>query len=352
MLHNIHDTIKRTEEDKRRLELESRLYSRWRNGFGQDSVLLDAKSDHVAMAKMSWLDKQVAMQLECDREKRDTEERMLRQQQETRKQAEAFDQRTVQRNCEVNDVSASQSDHLIELKQREADGERLRAAEQSLLQQNADLTAELTLIGAMSERRHNQMALPYNVRRIKMILRQRFDAICRDIRDDIEMLARIANCGDIDHVRTVQEHFKRQYDLEMQNAGQIEAMYESEAKQLMPKEETKWKMDAVARERVLRQLIGDRLEAIERNLTANLEEQRQIIDVKERHLNALDTLNERYKLLMSGQQTDEQQQNKVCPSTVLLADCPPTDGIRSTACDSSANSDGPRRFGKKKIAWT
>lgn len=59
MLTNIHETMKRTEEEKRRLELESQLYKKWRNGFCQDSILLDSKSDHEALAKMNWLDKQV-----------------------------------------------------------------------------------------------------------------------------------------------------------------------------------------------------------------------------------------------------------------------------------------------------
>lgn len=312
--------------------------------------MLDAKSDHEALAKMNWLDKQVAMQLEYDREKRDTEQRLLQLQQESRKQAEAFDQRQLQRTCAVSDVSANQSAQLIELKQREADGERLRDTEQRLLQQKKDLAAELTVLEAMAERRRSQIAWPYNVRRIKMILRQRSDAIRRDLRDDIDMLGRIGGCGDIDVVRTTQEHFEQQYNLEVQNQSQIEAMYESEAKQLLPKEEAKWKSDAVARETVLRHLIGERLEAIERILSANLDEQRQIIDIKERHLNALDTLNERYKLLMADQQTDEKQL-KLCPSAVL-ADCPSKERIRSAVDSSGANNNGPPRFGKKKMAWT
>lgn len=59
ILFGIHETIKRTEEEKRRLELESRLYKKWRTGFDEDSILHDAKSDHEALAKMNWLDKQV-----------------------------------------------------------------------------------------------------------------------------------------------------------------------------------------------------------------------------------------------------------------------------------------------------
>lgn len=57
-LRSIRETCKRTEEERRRLELESGLYKRWR--YGQyDDILYEAKSDHTALAKMNWLDKQV-----------------------------------------------------------------------------------------------------------------------------------------------------------------------------------------------------------------------------------------------------------------------------------------------------
>lgn len=57
MLEGIHNALLRTEEEKRRMELESRLYRKWRQG--EDRVLLESKSNHEALAKMNWLDKQV-----------------------------------------------------------------------------------------------------------------------------------------------------------------------------------------------------------------------------------------------------------------------------------------------------
>lgn len=63
VLKGINETYKRTEEEKRRLELESQLYKRWRNSPRADSVLLSAKSNNEALAKMNWLDKQVSNDL-------------------------------------------------------------------------------------------------------------------------------------------------------------------------------------------------------------------------------------------------------------------------------------------------
>lgn len=59
-LRNIRETCIRTEEEHRRLELESSLYKRWRGL--SDDILVDTKSDHAALAKMNWLDKQVMSQ--------------------------------------------------------------------------------------------------------------------------------------------------------------------------------------------------------------------------------------------------------------------------------------------------
>lgn len=51
--------FKRTEEEKRRLELESQLYKRWRPSSREENILLSSRSNNEALAKMNWLDKQV-----------------------------------------------------------------------------------------------------------------------------------------------------------------------------------------------------------------------------------------------------------------------------------------------------
>lgn len=58
-LKGINELFKRTEEEKRRLELESGLYKRLRHSAREESILLSSKSNNEALAKMNWLDKQV-----------------------------------------------------------------------------------------------------------------------------------------------------------------------------------------------------------------------------------------------------------------------------------------------------
>lgn len=61
-LRGIQEVFKRTEEEKRRLELESQLYKRWRPGSREESVILSSRSNNEALAKMNWLDKQVKLE--------------------------------------------------------------------------------------------------------------------------------------------------------------------------------------------------------------------------------------------------------------------------------------------------
>lgn len=59
-LRGIQEVYKRTEEEKKRLELESQLYKRWRPGSREENILLSSRSNNEALAKMNWLDKQVS----------------------------------------------------------------------------------------------------------------------------------------------------------------------------------------------------------------------------------------------------------------------------------------------------
>lgn len=58
-LRGIQEAFKRTEEERKRIELESQLYKRWRPGSREENILLSSRSNNEALAKMNWLDKQV-----------------------------------------------------------------------------------------------------------------------------------------------------------------------------------------------------------------------------------------------------------------------------------------------------
>lgn len=60
-LIGINEAVKRTEDEKRRLQLEANLYKSLRLGTSEEDILVNAKSDHQALAKLNWLDRQVGL---------------------------------------------------------------------------------------------------------------------------------------------------------------------------------------------------------------------------------------------------------------------------------------------------
>lgn len=58
-LIGINENINRTEEERRRLQLETNLYRKLRLGTNEENILLHSRSDHQALAKLNWLDRQV-----------------------------------------------------------------------------------------------------------------------------------------------------------------------------------------------------------------------------------------------------------------------------------------------------
>lgn len=58
-LVGINEAFKRNEEERRRVQIESNLYKKWRVGSSEEAILLNSRSDHEALAKLNWLDRQV-----------------------------------------------------------------------------------------------------------------------------------------------------------------------------------------------------------------------------------------------------------------------------------------------------
>lgn len=369
-LRNIRETCKRTEEERRRLELESGLYKRWRYGLCDD-ILLEAKSDHTALAKMNWLDKQVtnrmrhhgnsgltsvsvlylqiAQQVEKEKADKESEERQLRLRMEDRKHQELLSARKLSMEAEIAELKQFQEKHLIELKLREQETDKLHSDELRLRQNQMELADELTKLEIQTAQRHERIRCPHNLRRIKMLLRERSDAIRKDLRFDIDLLDRIpcTNHNQL-QIQIVREKFEMQYDLEIQKQTQIEAMYESEAKMELLKQQEIWLKDSSGREKQLRGLLKEQQQIIEAEIDFVVRKQLELVEIRENHRAAIANATERIKHL---QNMDE----------VLVVDGHIESSQRSTgqladhfqdkvALGSDANQRP--KYGRKKVAWT
>ena len=365
VLHGIYEIFRRTEEEKKRLALESGLYKRWRNAFAEESILLNSKNNHEALAKMNWMDKQVEMYIQKEKEKEEHDERQLRLQEEAHKQEDIRNQRKQLREDEIRQLKSIQETHVNEMKERINQTDQFRAEEEQLRTRKQNIAEEFAKLDLNSRERKERSQCPHNIRRIKMLLRQRSDAIRRDLRDDIDMMTRITGDNANDQIDLVKENFEMQYDLEIQKQSQIEAMYESEAKHLLIKQDQLWDQEATARENILKKLIAEQIQHIDNKLQCNLQKQRDLIEIKESHIHTIESANGRLKELIEGNRADEFDGYSSCKQSgrtentienINLADKFSIGNESASRSSSSASvesncSSGPK-YGRKKIAWT
>lgn len=372
-LKGIRETRKRTEEEHRRLELESGLYKRWRYGIS-DNILLEAKSDHTALAKMNWLDEQVnnsaadslamigtllvnnsfehfqiAKQMELERADKESEERKLRLRIEDRKHQELLSARKLNMETEVAELKQFQEKHVAELKLREQEAEKHHLDEIRLRHNQTELINELTKFEIQAADRHERISSPHNLRHIKMLLRERSDAIRKDLRFDIDLLDRIPRTNhNHQQIQIIREKFEMQYDLEIQKQTQIEAMYESEAKIELLKQQEKWLKDALGREKQLRALLKEQQQISDSEIDFVVQKQSELVAIRENHRHAIANVTERIKHLqaiygddVANIASDSSQQ----PSDKLAQHFQGTLVL---------DSDVMRRpkYGRKKVAWT
>lgn len=272
----------------------------------------------------------------------------LERDREARKHLEFLHQRQNQREEELNKLKCFQNNHISELKSRSEDSDRVISEIARLSLNRTKLTRELSELEETITKRSERIQYPFNSRRIKIILKQRSEAIRRDLRDDIDLLERIdafyADCRD--RLQSVRSSLAQQSHTEAQIQFQIDTMYESEAKNFLVKQEQIWMDEANARHSKLSGIMREQLQAMDLRIEQLRNNQRSLVEVKESHLLAIDNSNQRLKDLMIDQRSDENKvqqfvgrrsEKKICET--------------ATASSSASNLSDAPKFGRKKIAW-
>lgn len=288
------------------------------------------------------------MQVEKDKADKESEERQLRLQVEERKHQELLNERQRNVEHEISELKRFQEKHMTELKCREDETDKLHTDELRLRKHQTELTDELTKLNIHTAQRNERIRCPHNLRRIKMLLRERSDAIRKDLRFDIDLLDRIP-CTNHNQpqIQIVRENFELQYDLEIQKQTQIEAMYESEAKMELMKLQEIWLKDSMGRGRKLRALVLDQQQAIETEIDFLVRKQQELMEIRENHRTAIADTIERIKHLQSTSATDRVDgETRTQPSTDTL-----TDQLQQKMTLDVEVTQRPK-FGRKKVAWT
>lgn len=395
VLKGINETYKRTEEEKRRLELESQLYKRWRNSPRADSVLLSSKSNNEALAKMNWLDKQVSNdlintktikalllilkyvfsnfppqienQLERDKIEQQRDSDRLRLMEEFRKDDEILSSRKAERNEELTKLKTFQAQQMNELRTRENDSEHLHRTEAELTESNKQLRSELVNLDAHVNEHKERIQVSCDLRRIKMQLRNLSEAILRDLYYGNELLDRLTGheATEEQQIQRVRNRFDEQIEGEIQIERQIECMYESEAKSFAMHQQAIWLKECETREQVLRGLINDQLQHNNNEIDFIGRRQHDLQEVRDCHRRAIDTTNDRIGALFGANTADEnrclQSAQSIRQSVTPHSNGSPNTnnlsadeiGLPDLFMESASIVGSPTRpqFGRKRVVW-
>nr|XP_029727926.1 trichoplein keratin filament-binding protein-like [Aedes albopictus] len=306
LLEGVRSRLNDVEEAKRRMDLEARLYTKWRMGYDRDAVIMDSKSSSQAMAKLNWMDRQVELQLQNEKERKENQEREIRLHEEARRHEELLLEKNKLREQQIKELRNHQEVHVKELKSREQEMNELKMYEMRLRTKKEEFEKELEQLRVYNDRRRDRVVAMHNLRRIKMLLRERSEAVRNDLKHDLQLLQRISidNPESNESIDYLRKKFQLQYDLEVDQQTAIETMYESEAKHNLSKWEDKWNEEALIREQQLRCLLEDRILDFESKLMDTIQRQRDLIDVRETHIKAIEAANQQLKELMSEKAKD------------------------------------------------
>lgn len=304
--------------------------------------------------------------MERDNEKRESEKRTLRMHEETRKRREHLDIRRRERKDEITDLKQYQESHLAELNSHNKESEKLCQTEAHLRRSLAAIQNEQQLVHRNIVLRAERFTAqgPSNVRRIKQVLRNRSEAICADLREDIALIDRLEIGMSTEQICLLHNTFKAKHEEEKHRQFLVEAMYESEAKQHLATQERIWADEETIRGQKLSNIIAGHLKAVQDMLSANLDQQRQILRMKETHLSAIQVANDRLKDLMNDQRKDEVEEIDIGSSNGNremarsgganggLVDSMRKCSIGSLGSATSLSSElSVPKYGRKKIAW-
>lgn len=338
--------------------MESTLYSRWRLGMDQEKILKESKNTHQAMAKLSWLDRQLENQLQNEKQRQENNVLELKLEEEKRKHESYVTSCTELRNSEITQVKMLQENHIQELKFRDREAHDSKLKESTLRKKLGEIQKEISNISAINNKRRDRVQALNNYRRIKMMMRERSDAVKRDLQQDLNLLDRISFDSDFDNneeINYLRQKFQGQFEVETQYMRQIESMYESEAKDTLKKQEETWNDDAMVRERQLKVLLDDRVQTINERINECVRRQNDLQGLRESHLNAIEDCNKRLKELMNNSLTDGINDARSMPFRAPLIENSVSGMIRNTENLSINGSQFELtlpKFGRKKIAWT
>lgn len=284
---------------------------------------------------------------------------------EFRSNEEMLRARKVERDQELAKLKTFQSQQLDELRARETESERLHENENELGKCIKHLRTELSKLDVHVSEHTERIQVSYDLRRIKMKLKNLSESVLRDLYYGNDLLERLAAHEHIDkqQLHHVRSHFDEQIESEAQIQRQIECMYESEAKSFAIHQQVIWLKECKAREKLLRDLINNQMEHLSNEADFIGRQQRELLDIRNCHLRAIDSANDRIESLLGANTADENQRSVLSPvsngssGTVKNSKdeiCVPdlfSKAVNIAESSETPISTGRPEFGRKRVVW-
>lgn len=292
---------------------------------------------------------------------------------ELRRDEERLSARKAERDEEVSQLKHFQEQQLAELKSRENETEKFHQDECQLRECEKQLKSELSSLNLHLNQSRERIQVSHNLRRIKLQLKNLSESVLKDLYYDIGVLERLSSYYHTDdqQIARVRNKFEIQCDLETQKQHHIEAMYESEAKIFVMKQQETWLNESQQRGKILRDLIEDQIHHVGNEIDFIITRQRELRDLRESLRRSIDSANDRIKSLLGANTNEEELRLKSAetmrksvtpvPSTQNSASedyqseiCLPglfAKTLSISDCTDSPVSSGRPRFGRKKVAW-
>jgi len=285
--------------------MEAKLYGRWRHGVDDEKLLYKSKSDNEVLAKLNWLDKQIEQQQQREQQEALTAERQLQLQQEISRTEQAQKERQLIREQEIKDIRSLQETHVTELKQRQEQADKLKEEEQhfrlflSELEKEKQLLEEST---AMMLQRPD-VSQAYNLKKIKIFIRNRSDAFRKQISLCINLLERMAKYAvKTEELQQQLDKCQKQLQEESVAYSQIEAMYESEAKYNLQRCEENWREQHLQRFSEINKIIEQEQQLLSGMLRENVTEQQTLIELRSTHVAGIEQTTKQLEQLNKEQE--------------------------------------------------
>ncbi|EDW80930.1 uncharacterized protein Dwil_GK11298 [Drosophila willistoni] len=304
LLGRVNQSLKEQEQLKRKLEMEAKLYGRWRHGVDDEELLYKSKSNNEVLAKLNWLDKQIENQQQKEQQEALAAERQMQLHKDMLRIEQTHKERQLIREQEIKELRSLQETHMTELKERQQEADKLKMEEQQFRIFLGELNKEKQLLEESTAvvLQEPDISNAFNLKKIKVFIRQRSDTNRKQITLCINLLERMSKyVAKIEDLESLLAKCKKQLEEEALASSQIDAMYESEAKYNLQRCEDNWREQHLERYSTLSKLIDQEHQCLSGLLQENIAQQQVLVELRSTHLAGIEQANKHLEQLSKEQ---------------------------------------------------